>query len=96
MTVTFVSQTEGVIGPLAVQNSWDFGSSDFIEEVGGIYNASRCERIDGASLRFEEIDITPSRLHQEKLVPEGMFGETNFIGNGLCNLNPKFKFSEST
>ena len=35
-------------------------------------------------MHFEQLELIPSRVHQEKIVPEGMFGKTNFIGNGLC------------
>lgn len=80
-----VSQTESVVGPIALKNGWDFGAGSYIDEIGGIYDASDCKRTDGASMKFEEIEILPSRLHQEKLAPEGMFGETNYVGNGLCN-----------
>lgn len=84
ITGTMVSQTESVVGNLILKNGWDFGPGEYLDEIGGIYDASQCERKDGAALKFEEVEILPSRLHQEKLVPEGMFGETNFVGNGLC------------
>ncbi len=83
-TGEMVSQTEGMVGDFTLKNGWEFGEGNYISEAGGIYDASHCIRTDGSSLRFEEIELIPSRLLQEKIVPEGIFGQTNYIGNGLC------------
>ena len=84
MVGTMVSTSESVVGNVSLRSGWDFGVGNYISEVGGIYDASNCERLDGAAMHFEQLELIPSRVHQEKIVPEGMFGKTNFIGNGLC------------
>ena len=84
MVGTIVSTSESVVRNVSLRSGGDFGAGNYISEVGGIYDASNCERLDGAAMYFEQLELIPSRVHQEKIVPEGIFGETNFIRNGLC------------
>jgi hypothetical protein len=64
MVGTIVSTSESVVGNVSLLSGLDFGAGNYISEVGVIYDASNCERLDGAAMHFEQLEFIPSRVLQ--------------------------------
>ena len=85
---SLIDEMEGAVGNFSASNSWTAkplaADLPVIEPVSGIYDADCLSTDSSGAFSLKSVEIIPSRIFVDRTTPESTLGETNYIGNGLC------------